>query len=137
MARGDSNALYDCGSNCSGLDSWLDLQLTHILGCNKIHNASYHSLANRIIEHLHRHLKWALNAHNQIKWTEILHIVLLSLRSALKEDIKATCSQLVYDTTLRLPSDLVAYGSIDQTPNPTHVINLIQKIPKPCFHCPS
>ncbi|GFX38661.1 transposon Ty3-G Gag-Pol polyprotein [Trichonephila clavipes] len=48
------------------------------------------------------------------------------MRSALKDDINATCAQLVYGTTLRLPSDLVTSDSINQTANSTYVTSLIQ-----------
>ncbi|GFV04134.1 transposon Ty3-G Gag-Pol polyprotein [Trichonephila clavipes] len=73
-----------------------------------------------------RHLKGALKAHNHIQWTELLTIVLLGMRSALKDDINATCAQLVYGTTLRLPCDLVTSDSINQTSNSTYVTSLIQ-----------
>ncbi|XP_035222046.1 uncharacterized protein LOC118194942 [Stegodyphus dumicola] len=46
-------------------------------------------------------------AHNNPKWTEILPIVLLGIRSAIKKDINATCAELLYGTTLRLPSDML------------------------------
>ncbi|GBM55155.1 Gag-Pol polyprotein [Araneus ventricosus] len=101
-------------------------ELTRMLGCNRIRSASYHPQANGIIERLHRHLKSALKAQNHIKWTEMLPVVLLGLRSALKEDIKATCAQLVYGTILRFPSDLVTSGSINQTIHPIYVTSLIQ-----------
>ncbi|GFW68446.1 transposon Ty3-I Gag-Pol polyprotein [Trichonephila clavipes] len=52
-----------------------------------ISSTSYHPQANGIIERLHRHLKGALKAHNHIQWTELLPIVLLGMRSALKDDI--------------------------------------------------
>ncbi|GFT94146.1 transposon Tf2-9 polyprotein [Nephila pilipes] len=52
--------------------------------------------------------------------------VAITTDQALKEDIKAACSQLVNGTTIRLPSDLVSSGSIDQTSNLTNVTNLIQ-----------
>ncbi|XP_055929760.1 uncharacterized protein LOC129960375 [Argiope bruennichi] len=111
----------DQGTN---FQSNLFRELTRMLGCNRIRSASYHPQANGIIERLHRHLKSALKAHNNRKWTEILPIVLLGLRSALKEDINAPCAQLVYGTTLRLPSDLVTSGPINQTINTTYVNNL-------------
>ncbi|GBM85580.1 Gag-Pol polyprotein [Araneus ventricosus] len=113
----------DRGTN---FQSNLFRELTRMLGCNKIRSSSYHPQANGIIERLHRHLKSALKAHNHIKWAEMLPIVLLGLRSALKEDINATCAQLVYGTTLRLPSDLVTSGSINPTINPAYVTSLIQ-----------
>ncbi|GFU86072.1 retrovirus-related Pol polyprotein from transposon 412 [Trichonephila clavipes] len=53
---------------------------------SRIHSTSYHPQANGIIERLHRHLKGALKAHNHIQWTELLPIVLLGMRSALKSD---------------------------------------------------
>ncbi|GFT42813.1 retrovirus-related Pol polyprotein from transposon 412, partial [Trichonephila clavipes] len=113
----------DRGTN---FESNLFRELTRMLRCNRIHSTSYHSQANGIIERLHRHLKGALKAHNHIQWTELLPIVLLGMRSALKDDINATCAQLVYGTTLRLPSDLVTSDSINQTANSTYVTSLIQ-----------
>ncbi|GFX77634.1 hypothetical protein TNCV_4223931 [Trichonephila clavipes] len=113
----------DRGTN---FESNLFRELTRMLGCNRIHSTSYHPQANGIIERLHRHLKGALKAHNHIQWTELLSIVLLGMRSALKDDINATCAQLVYGTTLRLPSDLVTSDSINQTANSTYVTSLIQ-----------
>ncbi|GFS93192.1 transposon Ty3-G Gag-Pol polyprotein [Trichonephila clavipes] len=117
----------DRGTN---FESNLFRELTRMLGCNRIHSTSYHPQANGIIERLHRHHRsksiGALKAHNYIQWTELLPIVLLGMRSALKDDINATCAQLVYGTTLRLPSDLVTSDSINQTANSTYVTSLIQ-----------
>ncbi|GFX65422.1 hypothetical protein TNCV_399731 [Trichonephila clavipes] len=72
----------DRGTN---FESNLFRELTRMLGCNRIHSTSYHPQANGIIERLHRHLKGALKANNHIQWTELLPIVLLGMRSALKK----------------------------------------------------
>ncbi|GFV55760.1 transposon Tf2-6 polyprotein [Trichonephila clavipes] len=55
--------------------------------------------ANGLVERLHRHLKSAIKAHENSKWSEIIPIVLLGMRSAVKKDINATCAELVYGTT--------------------------------------
>ncbi|GFT24625.1 transposon Ty3-G Gag-Pol polyprotein [Nephila pilipes] len=91
-----------------------------------MHSALYHLQPNGMIEKLHIHLKSFLMAHENLKWTEILLVVLLGLRTAVKKDLNDTSSQLVYDTTLPLPSDLL---SDDSTVNATiirpYVSNLI------------
>ncbi|GFY33633.1 hypothetical protein TNCV_4593451 [Trichonephila clavipes] len=95
----------DQGTN---FESSLMRELTNMMGSHRIHSASYHPQSNGMIERFHRHLKSAIIAHEDTGWTDILPIVLLGLRSAMKNDLKATSSQLVYGTTLRLPSDLIS-----------------------------
>ncbi|GFT71084.1 transposon Tf2-9 polyprotein [Nephila pilipes] len=70
-------------------------------------------------------------AHENLKWTEILPVVLSGLRTAIKKDLNATSSQLVYSTTLRLPSDLLSDDSIvNAIITPTYVSNFIPMIRK-------
>ncbi|GFW35105.1 pro-Pol polyprotein [Trichonephila clavipes] len=66
--------------------------LTNMMGSHRIHSASYHPQSNRMIERFHRHLKSAIIAHENTGWTDILPIVLLRLRSAMKNDLKASSS---------------------------------------------
>ncbi|XP_058801476.1 uncharacterized protein LOC131670116 [Phymastichus coffea] len=47
-------------------------------------------------------------AHSDINWVQALPLVLLGIRSALKEDIKATSAEMVYGETLRLPFKLLS-----------------------------
>ncbi len=102
-------------------------ELMRIIGCNRIQTSAYHPQSNGILERYHRHLKDALKAHNHTKWTDRFSIVLLGLRPALKNDINATPAQLVYETTLRLPSDLIAYTKQTyQTINPNYVSKLVE-----------
>lgn len=98
--------------------------LTQILGTNRIHSTSYHAQSNGMIERFHRHLKSALMAHDQAKWTETLPVVLLGIRSAIKPDIKSTCAELVYGTTLRLPSDILTSHTNLSSPTHTYVSQL-------------
>ncbi|GFU60016.1 transposon Ty3-G Gag-Pol polyprotein [Trichonephila clavipes] len=64
-------------------------------------------ISNGLVERFHRHLKASIKAHESSRWTDVLPIVLLGIRSAVKEDLKASCAELVYGTTLRLPSDML------------------------------
>ncbi|GBL96501.1 Gag-Pol polyprotein [Araneus ventricosus] len=87
-------------------DLHLFRHLNDILGTNRIRTTFYHPQSNGFVERFHRHLKSSIIAHSQPKWTETLPIVLLGIRSAIKPDINATCEELVYGPTLRLPSDI-------------------------------
>ncbi|GFU93887.1 transposon Ty3-G Gag-Pol polyprotein [Trichonephila clavipes] len=100
-------------------------ELTNMMGSHRIHSASYHPQSNGMIERFHRHLKSAIIAHEDTDWSNILPIVLLGLRSAMKNDLKATSSQLVYGNTLRLPSDLISSESLHTSVAPTYVSKLI------------
>ncbi|GFW24853.1 transposon Tf2-6 polyprotein [Trichonephila clavipes] len=111
-------------------ESSLMRELTNIRGSYRIHSASYHPQSNGMIERFHRHLKSAIIAHEDDGWTDILPIVLLGLRSAMKNDLKATSSQLVYGTTLRLPSDLISSESLQTSVTPTYVSKLISMMRK-------
>ncbi|GFW60927.1 hypothetical protein TNCV_4871381 [Trichonephila clavipes] len=111
-------------------ESSLMRELTNMMGSYRIHSASYHPQSNGMIERFHRHLKSAIIAHEDAGWTDILPIVLLGLRSAMKNDLKATSSQLVYGTTLRLPSDLISSESLQTSVTPTYVSKLISMMRK-------
>ncbi|GFV88276.1 transposon Tf2-6 polyprotein [Trichonephila clavipes] len=92
----------------TNFESSLIRELTNMLGSHKIHSASYHPQSNGMIERFHRHLKRGIIAHEDTGWSNILPIVLLGLCSVMKNDLKATSSQLVYVTISRLPP-LISY----------------------------
>ena len=62
---------------------------------------AYHPQTNGMVERFHCQLKAALKAQpNPHFWMDILPLVLLSIRTSLKEDISATAAEMVYGTTL-------------------------------------
>ncbi|GFW42008.1 retrovirus-related Pol polyprotein from transposon opus, partial [Trichonephila clavipes] len=64
-----------------------------ICGAKVAHTTSYHPQCNGKVERLHRTLKGAIKAHNNIRWTESLPTVLLGLRAAIRPDISYTIAR--------------------------------------------
>ena len=72
-------------------------------GSKRVRTTAYHPQTNGMVERFHRQLKAALKSQpNPATWMDSLPLVLLSIRTALKEDISSTASDMVYGTTLRL-----------------------------------
>ncbi|XP_025270687.1 uncharacterized protein LOC112639793 [Camponotus floridanus] len=86
-------------------ESQLFRSLTNLLGCKRTRTTAYHPASNGIIERWHRSLKTAIRCYESKNWLQALRVVLLGLRTSIKEDIKATAAELVYETTLRLPAE--------------------------------
>lgn len=80
-------------------------ELCKTFGIRHSMTSSYHPQSNGIIERFHRTLKSAICSGDSINWIQRLPIILLGLRSTIKEDIGATPAELVYGSTLRLPAD--------------------------------
>ncbi|GBO46061.1 Transposon Ty3-I Gag-Pol polyprotein [Araneus ventricosus] len=60
--------------------------LSKICGIKLQHTTAYHPACNGKVESLHRTLKTALKAHNNLSWINTLPTVLLGLRTAIQED---------------------------------------------------
>ena len=86
-------------------ESDLFKQLMHLLGSHRIRTTAYHLAANGLVERFHRQLKAGLSTAPRTEWIATLPMVLLGIRSCLKEDLHCTTSELVYGTTLRLPGE--------------------------------
>ncbi|KAF8785521.1 uncharacterized protein LOC129959328 [Argiope bruennichi] len=91
--------------------------LSKYFGFPKSIRARYHPQSNRLIERQHRIIKANLKRHLQLSksWVEALPLVLLGLRSALKEDIGYSSAELLYGSPLCLPREFVT-----TIPNFTH-----------------
>ena len=110
----------------SQFESALWTQLMQLLGSKRICTTAYHPIANGFIERLHHQLKATLKFHpNPTHWVDSLPLVLLGIRTALKENINCTSAELVYGTSLRLPSDFFDHTKDDATADPAaYVQNL-------------
>ncbi|XP_055614541.1 uncharacterized protein LOC129760885 [Uranotaenia lowii] len=105
-------------------ESELFRELTRLLGITHLRTTPYHPQANGQIERTHRQLKAAIMCHQNPRWTESLPIVLLGMRTSIKEDIQATTAELTYGTPLRLPGEFFAESSSSLNPSPEFVVDL-------------
>ena len=96
-------------------ESKLFEELTQIVGTKHLRTTAYHLAANGMVERLHRQLKVAIKCYENDGWVEVLPIVLLGIRTAIKEDLKASSSELLYGTSLRLPSEFFQTNSKENT----------------------
>uniref|UniRef100_A0A1X7TF04 Integrase catalytic domain-containing protein n=1 Tax=Amphimedon queenslandica TaxID=400682 RepID=A0A1X7TF04_AMPQE len=95
-----------------------------LLGSHRLRTTAYHSMSNGIIEHFHRTLKAALRAHGQdTPWFQALPLVLLGIRTAVKEDLEFSSAELVYGSPLRLPCQFFL-PSLDTVPDTTYLSKL-------------
>lgn len=105
-------------------ESELFRKLSETLGIDHFKTSPYHPQANGQIERIHRQLKSALLCHDRTRWTEALPLVLLGMRSTLKEDLGATVAELTYGTNLRLPGEYFDSSTNVNIATPEFVTNL-------------
>ena len=98
-------------------ESALWSSLMQILGTKRLRTTAYHPIANGLIERFHRHLKAALKCQPQPdRWMESLPLVMLGIRSTIKEDLGCTTAEMVYGSTLRLPGEFFTAPPNQQYP---------------------
>uniref|UniRef100_A0A1X7TIX9 Integrase catalytic domain-containing protein n=1 Tax=Amphimedon queenslandica TaxID=400682 RepID=A0A1X7TIX9_AMPQE len=106
-------------------ESSLWTQLMTLLGTKRFRTTSYHPQANGLVERFHRQLKGALKAQTHShSWTDSLPLVLLGIRTAVKEKLKCSAAELVYGTSLRLPGKFFSPSHSDFTDSETNVTKL-------------
>lgn len=80
-------------------------ELYRLLGIEHLRTTTYHLASNGMVERLHRQLKAAIKCHDMSNWVEILPIVLLGIRTAIKEELNATAAEMIYGAGIRLPGE--------------------------------
>ena len=109
-------------------ESSLFKSLNHLTGTTLFRTTAYHPSANGMVERFHRQLKAAIKCHEDEHWAETLPWVMLGIRSAWKDDIKATPSELVYGTTLRLPGEYLSPPSSTPDSSSEYVAQLRRRL---------
>ncbi|KYN05201.1 hypothetical protein ALC62_03908 [Cyphomyrmex costatus] len=107
-------------------ESQLFRRLSELTGALHLRTTACHPQANGMVERFHRQLKAAIKCQNNNRWTEVLPTVLLEIRAAWKEDLKATTAELVYGETLRLPGQFLNRQSTPED----DVVNFVRELRK-------
>ena len=96
------------------------------LGIKLTHSTPYHPICNSMVERSFRTLKASLRAQeNPNNWTDNLPLVLLGLRSTVKEDLDVSSAQMVFGTSLHLPGQFLDHTSLLSQPTSQYVQQLI------------
>ena len=91
--------------------------MSHQLGFQLCHTTAYNPKANGMVERLHRQLKAALRATPPATaWADHLPMVLLGVRSAVKDDLQCSSAELTLGMTLRLPGEFFQASSLPNLP---------------------
>ena len=81
---------------------------------------AYHPIRNGLVERFHRQLKAALKcSQDPTHWTKALPMVLLGIRTTLKQNLKCTTAEMVYGTTLRIPTEFFSHSAVHNDINPS------------------
>ncbi len=111
----------------SQFESHLWEELMKLLSSTRIRTTAYHPAANGMVERFHRQLKAALKCHQiQSSWYTALPLVMLGIRTALKNDLGGSSAEIVYGTTLRVPGAVLTPSSTTQLPDPTDYVQHLQ-----------
>lgn len=108
-------------------ESSLFCSLTKLLGSRRIRTTAYHPASNGMVERFHRQLKAALKTHQRQDWMEVLPLVLLGIRTALKSDLGCSVAELVYGTTLRLPGEFFTSTQADACLDSTNYVTQLRE----------
>ncbi|XP_064475388.1 uncharacterized protein LOC135389253 [Ornithodoros turicata] len=101
---------------------------TALLVATRCRTTSYHPVSNELVERFHRQLKAAIMAYEDpTQWIDIIPLMPLGIRAALKQDLAYSSAELVYVTALRLPSDFFSPSS-RTAPDPSTYASRLRRI---------
>lgn len=93
-------------------ESRLFKELMQLLGSRRIRTSPYHPKANGLVERFHRVLKTSMKASgNSRNWVRELPLILLGIRTTIKEDLGFTPAQMLYGENLKVPGEFFVNDS--------------------------
>ena len=111
----------------SQFESALWEHLMQLLGVKRTRTTAYHPIANGLVERFHRQLKASLKCQpDPTQWVDALPLILLGIRTALKQDLHCSSAELVYGTTLRLPGEFFDSTQGAGTDNPVGYVTKLR-----------
>ena len=97
---------------------WTELHC--LLGISCLRTTAYHPQANGMVERVHRVLKERLMARSKTPaWMDHLPLVLLGIRTSVRQDLEWCPAELVYGATLRLPGEFLYPADSDSMLSPS------------------
>ena len=111
----------------SQFQSELYRNFAKLLGVELISTSAYNPRANGMVERFHRTMKTAIKA-SAADWEEVLPLIMLGLRTIVREDLKASSAELLYGEKLRIPADLLSNREIDDIASLDFIEKLKQKM---------
>lgn len=111
-------------------ESELFLEMTRLFGTHRVRTTAYHPQSNGLVERFHRTLKAAIMCVDPKHWCARLPLILLGLRSAVREDINCSVADMVYGQQLRIPGEFYDFSSedIDRTDFVKSLRNVMQQV---------
>lgn len=94
-------------------ESQLFQELTAWLGTVRTRTTAYHPQANGLVERFHRTLKSAIMCVDPLHWSEKLPLILLGLRTAIRDDSNCSVAEMVYGQPLRIPGEFFEHTTIE------------------------
>ncbi len=108
-------------------ESRLWTNLMSLLGIKRSRTTAYHPQSNGMVERFHRQLKATLKAQpNPDAWMDSLPLILLGIRTAIKEDISSTAAEMVYRFKLRLPGEFFSFSTTTSLPDPSELVSKLR-----------
>lgn len=115
----------------SQFESKMFAELNKLTGSTHSKTTAYHPQANGMVERFHRQMKSALEARgNSLNWSDELPVILLGIRTAIKEDLKCSAAELVYGQNLRLPGELLVPKANEPNADPSQLVTQLKNTMK-------